>query len=386
MNIKKFIANNAQEALQIVKKDMGSEAVILRTRTLPASGEGGKKPIQKIEVTAAVDYDAPVSGHQNQNHFDPDSVLNKWQQMEIELKEIKEALLSADAGAILMPEVYFNKELKTRYINFKTFGLKSGIIRELMNECHEEGQKGKRSTSKLLQDSLSRVVSRININGNNKNNSGRKIASFIGPTGVGKTTTLAKLAAINAIKQGKKAALITLDTFRIAAVAQLQTYARIMGIPLEVAVSSVDLQKAIRKHSHCDFILIDTAGRSPNKDQDITELSNLFRIPEEIHHYLVLSATTQYQNLLNVDKRFGALPYKSYIFTKLDEIQDASSMINFLITQQKPVSYFTCGQQVPDDIEVASRRKLASLILSSMKKEAENRVNEVNKYGSGYRT
>jgi len=110
-------------------------------------------------------------------------------------------------------------------------------------------------------------------------------------------------------------------------VAQLQTYARIMGIPLEVAVSSVDLQKAIRKHSHCDFILIDTAGRSPNKDQDITELSNLFRIPEEIHHYLVLSATTQYQNLLNVDKRFGALPYKSYIFTKLDEIQDASLIL-----------------------------------------------------------
>ncbi len=385
MNIKKYIANNAREAIQIVKKEMGSEAVILRTRTLPALGEGENKSIRKIEVTAAVDYDAPVSGHQNQNHFDPDSVLKKWQYMEMELKEIKETLLSADAGAVLMPEVYFNKELKARYINFKTFGLKSNIIRELMNECHEDGQKGERSTSKLLQDSLSRVVSRININGNDKNNNGRKIVSFIGPTGVGKTTTLAKLAAINAIKQRKKAALITLDTFRIAAVAQLQTYARIMGIPLEVAVSSADLQKAIRKHSHCDFILIDTAGKSPNKDKDVTELKNLFRIPEEIHHYLVLSATTRYQNLLNADTRFGALPYKSYIFTKLDEIQDASSMVNFLLTRQKPVSYFTCGQQVPDDIEVASRRKLASLILSGMKKETENRINEVNRYGSGYR-
>jgi flagellar biosynthesis protein FlhF len=284
-----------------------------------------------------------------------------------------------------MPEIYFNKELRTRYTNFKTFGLRSDIIRELMNECHEKGQKGMTSASKLLQDSLSRVVSRINVNGNNKTTRGRKIVSFIGPTGVGKTTTLAKLAAINAIKQGKKAALITLDTFRIAAVAQLQTYARIMGIPLEVVVNSTDLQKAIHKHRHCDFILIDTAGRSPNKDQDITELRNFFRISEEIHHYLVLSATTRYQNLLNADKRFGVLPYKSYIFTKLDEIQDASSMVNFLITRQKPVSYFTFGQQVPDDIEVASRKKLAALILSGMKKKTENPINEVNRYGSGFR-
>ncbi|MBW1765906.1 MAG: flagellar biosynthesis protein FlhF [Deltaproteobacteria bacterium] len=385
MNIKKFIANNAQEAIQVVKKEMGPEAVILRTRTLHSSGEGGKRSVQKIEVTAAVDYEAPVYGYQNQKHLDPDSVLKKWQHMEMELKEIKETLLSADASAILMPEIYFNKELRTRYTNFKTFGLRSDIIRELMNECYEKGQKGVTSASKLLQDSLSRVVSRINVNGNNKTTRGRKIVSFIGPTGVGKTTTLAKLAAINAIKQGKKAALITLDTFRIAAVAQLQTYARIMGIPLEVVVNSTDLQKAIHKHRHCDFILIDTAGRSPNKDQDITELRNFFRISEEIHHYLVLSATTRYQNLLNADKRFGVLPYKSYIFTKLDEIQDASSMVNFLITRQKPVSYFTFGQQVPDDIEVASRKKLAALILSGMKKKTENPINEVNRYGSGFR-
>jgi flagellar biosynthesis protein FlhF len=159
-----------------------------------------------------------------------------------------------------------------------------------------------------------------------------------------------------------------------------------MGIPLEVAVNSADLQKAIRKHGHCDFIFIDTAGRSPNKDQDVNELRKLFKIPEQIHCFLVLSATTRYQNLLRADMRFGVLPVKSYIFTKLDETQDASSMINFLISRQKPISYFTTGQQVPDDIEIATRKKLASLILARMREMAQNATNEASNYGSGYRT
>ena len=380
MNIKKFIAPNTQAAIQMVKKEMGPDAVILKTSTLPGSGKGVGSG-SRVEVTAAVDYEAPEA-LQSKDHLKGDPLLKRWDFLEAEIREIKEALLSAEAGTTLMPDLYYDKMLSARYINFRTFGLRPDIIRSLMRECHERGENEIKTAPKLLQDSLSRVLSRISISREMKNPDDRRIFAFVGPTGVGKTTTLAKLAAVNAVKQGKKAALITVDNFRIAAVAQLQTYARIMGIPLEVAASKKDLKEAIAKHGDCDLILIDTAGSSPNSDQGMNELKDLFSISEEIHHYLVLSATTRYQDLLHTDKRFGALPFKSYIFTKLDEIHDASSMVNFLISRKKPVSYFTTGQQVPEDVEVASKKRMASLILTRMRYLTETQTDEVRTYGS----
>jgi len=227
------------------------------------------------------------------------------------------------------------------------------------------------------------VLRRIGIQGESGDRGRKRIVSFIGPTGVGKTTTLAKLAALSAVRQGRKTALITLDTFRVAAVAQLESYARIMGIPLEVAVNRGDLQKAIRKQGDCDTILIDTAGSSPNHAEALRELKNVLSIPEEIHSYLVLSATTRYEDLLHADRQFGSLPFASYIFTKLDETEDASSMINFLVSRKRPVSYFATGQQVPEDIESASKKRLASLLLTRVKRGLEKPAHEVNGYGSG---
>ena len=149
--------------------------------------------------------------------------------LEKDIRDIKEALLSADASSVLPPVLLMNNKLRKRYADFKTFGLNSEIIKELMvDDNHFPRQQGK-DPSSGLQDSLLKVLSKISITGFKKDGDGRRIFSFLGPTGVGKTTTLAKIAAMTAVKQGKKATLITLDTFRIAAVAQLQVYARIMG-------------------------------------------------------------------------------------------------------------------------------------------------------------
>ncbi len=367
MNIKKFVGRSTGEAIRMVKKEMGSEAVILRTRTLPVSEKDPGDRARVIEVTAAIDYDPDGENASTvSSHARLDEILNKWCDLEAELKELKSALLSADAGSTLRPEVYFNDSIRSRFANYRSFGLESEIISDLMTESRETGRKNPEPSPALLRESLAKVLARIDTAGGQKQDKKRKILSFIGPTGVGKTTTLAKLAATAAVQKGKKAALITLDTFRIAAVAQLESYARIMNIPLEVAVNRPDLRKAIGKHNDCDLVLIDTAGRSPNHDRAIAELREILNIPEKIYGYLVLSATEQYKNLLYADKGFGELPFESYIFTKLDETRDASSMINFLITRDKPVSYFTAGQQVPEDIEVASKKKLASLLLNRM--------------------
>lgn len=368
MNIKKFIAGNSQEALKMVKKEMGKDAVILKTKTLPPSGNTTDKSRRRVEVTAAIDYEAPVIARS-----DTISAQNGWSQVESELREIKDALLCADAESILKPEFFFNHKLRDRYRNFKKFGLKPEIIRALMDENQKISQGTQKSSSRLLKESLFKVLTSIKVD-EIANVRERKIYSFIGPTGAGKTTTLAKLAALSAIQRGQKSALITLDTFRIAAASQLETYARIMGLPLEIAVGPSDLSKSIQKHHDCDRIFIDTAGRSPNKDEDITELRKYFDIQEEIHHFLVLSATTQYRDMINIEERFRSLLFKSYIFTKLDETQDVSTMINFLISRQKPISYLTTGQQVPEDIEIASRKKLAAFLLAGMRVTSKNSI------------
>ena len=383
MNIKRYIASTAQEAVQMVKREMGPEAVILRTRTLYPSKENSEKNGGRIEVTAAVDYEAFQDAPPAKDHPELKEIIERYRCMEVELRDLKNTLMSVDAGAMLQPEIYYNRALRSRYVNFKNFGLRPEIISELMGEWCTNGREDKEGATGALQDSLSSVLRRIKVPSNQADTRGKRIVSFIGPTGVGKTTTLAKLAALSAIKQGKKAALITLDTFRVAAVAQLDTYARIMGIPLEVAANTTDIQKAIRKHRDCDSIMIDTAGWSPNQEGAILEMKNLLSVPEEIHCYLVLSATARYTNLLYADRQFGALPFSSYIFTKLDETEDVSSMINFLISRKRPVSYFATGQQVPEDIEAVSKKRVASLVLARMRKTAETTAHGVNDYVSG---
>ncbi len=370
MNIKKFVAENAQEALKMVKKEMGSDAVIIRTKTIardPSRGRGRKG----VEVTAAVDYEAAA-----EKPADRISSYGSFERLERDVRDIRDALFSSDAGSLLKPEYYFNRDMKERYNNYRTFGLNSENIMELMNDEDAGRLDAVRPNTDLLKESLIKVLNKIRIDPEEKSGGKRKIYSFIGPTGVGKTTTLAKLAALNAVQGGMKTALITLDTYRVAATAQLQTYSRIMDLPLEVAANNGELKDAIRKHSDCERIFIDTAGRSPNKNGDIAELKRLFNIDEDIHQFLVLNAGTQYRNMIGAEKRFGELSFRSVIFTKLDESEDHSAMINFLLTRQKPVSYFTAGQNVPEDIETATRKKLATFLLAGMRGTQNNSISE----------
>jgi flagellar biosynthesis protein FlhF len=195
-----------------------------------------------------------------------------------------------------------------------------------------------------------------------KKNSPRIIA-LVGPTGVGKTTTTAKLAAMYALNRGNKVALITMDIFRVGAVEQLKTYSRIMGIPLEVASTPKELEKAVEKYCQYDLIFIDTAGRSHKDKEKLDEMKNFLdnKIPIEI--FLCLAATTKDRELEEILKRFKIFAISKVVFTKIDESESLGNMVNLLMKDNLQVAYFTNGQRVPEDIEIATPAKLADLIL-----------------------
>ncbi|HKQ46536.1 MAG TPA: flagellar biosynthesis protein FlhF [Phycisphaerae bacterium] len=189
------------------------------------------------------------------------------------------------------------------------------------------------------------------------------IVALVGPTGVGKTTTLAKLAAHMKLREGRRVGLITIDTYRIAAVEQLKTYAQILQIPLIAVTTPGEIQEAAKRLHACDLILIDTAGRSPKDEPRIAELAELLAAirPDQVH--LVLSATSREETLREAAEKFAILSPGQVIFTKLDEAVGFGVIVNVLHNLNLRLSYLTTGQSVPDDIEVASARRVAQLIL-----------------------
>ena len=190
-----------------------------------------------------------------------------------------------------------------------------------------------------------------------------KVVALIGPTGVGKTTTLAKIAAKFVLEQGARVALITADTYRISAVEQLKTYSDILGLPLEIVYNPEALRNAIEKHKDKQLILIDTAGRSQYNEYQMKELSGLLSIDADIEKHLVMSATTKTSDGVELLENFSICQPDRVIFTKVDETGTHGIILNILHRRKVALSYITNGQSVPDDIEPASVERLAELLL-----------------------
>ena len=192
-----------------------------------------------------------------------------------------------------------------------------------------------------------------------------KFVFFIGPTGVGKTTTIAKIASKFKVEEKAKVAFVTSDTYRIAAVEQLRTYANILGIPMKVVYNEDDLVNTRKDFEDFDIVFVDTAGRShKNKNQrdDIENLINI--IPEsEREIYLVLSATTKYRDLITITEAYSEITNYNLIFTKLDETSTVGNIFNIRMFTNAPLSYATFGQDVPDDIERIDAQSIAKQLL-----------------------
>ena len=190
-----------------------------------------------------------------------------------------------------------------------------------------------------------------------------RVVALIGPTGVGKTTTIAKIAANLKLRQNKKVGLITIDTYRIGAVDQLRMYARIIDVPIKVVLTPVELKETVESMRDLDVVLIDTAGRCQNDQLKLTELKTFMDAasPDETH--LVLSSTTHHAHMLSAAEKFGALGVDRIILTKLDEAISFGVVLSVLRKVDASISYVTTGQDVPDDIEIGNGRRIAQMLL-----------------------
>lgn len=188
--------------------------------------------------------------------------------------------------------------------------------------------------------------------------------ALVGPTGVGKTTTLAKIAANYLLKYSHSIALITIDTYRIAAVEQLKVYGEIMRLPVDVVITPEQLEQAIARHRDKELILIDTAGRSPRDSYCIDELASFLPPHLEISKHLVLSAGSRENELLSTIERFNTLDISNTIFTKIDECTNHGILLNVQIQNSNPLSYVTNGQRVPEDLLEISPKIIAQLIMA----------------------
>jgi flagellar biosynthesis protein FlhF len=199
------------------------------------------------------------------------------------------------------------------------------------------------------------------------------VAMFIGPTGVGKTTTIAKIASQFSLIEHRKVAIVTADTYRMAATDQMRRYGDILGIPVHVVETPEDMEQALLRLGSHDLVLVDTAGRSPQHREHMRAMKELVEAtrPDEVH--LVISLTTKYMDVLQIVARFGIVPVNRVVLTKVDETRAYGLVLNLSMRFTMDVSYLTTGQQVPDDLEPADPARLARLVLSGYGAEQNGR-------------
>jgi flagellar biosynthesis protein FlhF len=398
--IKKFQANTETEAIMLAKEELGKDAIVMNIKTISPKGfyKIFKKPL--VEITAAVDDNASYKNEKpktapsypvQRKNTNPDIIyddepdqltfktsapaitepsaieakLNNLQSLleKQMLEKEKENQEKTDDKAeknnnLAFIQLVYNQlvtnEVDEKYAN--------QIIAEI--ECN---LKKDASLDNILASIYQKIILKlgqpktIELNVDQK----PKFIFFIGPTGVGKTTTIAKIASKFKVNEKAKVAFLTADTYRIAAVEQLRTYANILGVPLKVIYSPEEMKQARDEFSDYDIIFVDTAGRSHRSKEQRDDVETLINtIPEEEREiYLVLSATTKYVDLIKITEAYSEIVNYNLIFTKLDETSTIGNLLNIRMLTNAPLSYATFGQNVPDDISRVDAQNIAKQLL-----------------------
>ena len=385
MQIKIFQAHEMTKALSLIKQEFGPDAVILSARTLKKPRgllSYMRKPI--VEVTAATDTYYPQG--KKRAYLTKSETAYKYGSGQSGYKGVNKKM---DLPAQPYDESYglkhnLNPSVQRRFEQqsysgelrkLKRLMLKQGVGTDLAAKWLEELKRTlefkKPLNGKLLKRGIVRALSEMGATASKMENKPKKreIAAFVGPTGVGKTTTIAKLAALQAIKMRKTVALITLDNCRISATEHLKAYARVIGIPMGVASNIKELKTLVKKLYNRQLILIDTPGMSQKNENQINELRGMLEGISPIQTHLLMSATTNDSNLMDIWEKFKVIPIARLIFTKLDETTIFGNIVNQLCRSKISISHFTNGQEIPEDIEIASLEKLVNQMMGEAVEE-----------------
>ncbi len=242
----------------------------------------------------------------------------------------------------------------------KKQSVKEEFALRLVEGAHDLEELKMRMSENMRTSSM--FVNNITGKGSEYSRQSRRIIMLIGPTGVGKTTTVAKLAS-KAIKEGKKVAMMSIDTYKIGAAEQIRIYSRMMGIPLDIVSSVENLKWSVNRFSDRDILLIDTTGQNPGEKEYIKGLEKVYRIGLPIETQLLLSTSSDCDFLMHTYQHYKSLPIDYIAFTKTDEAVKFGSIYNLCCLYKKPVAYITTGQKVPGNIEFVDSKKLANLII-----------------------
>ncbi len=383
MKIKKFKARNFPEALRLVKQELSEHAIILASEE-----KKGLRPY--VEVTAAIDYElqsargesrfrgtdcvpnhaggesagrydggVPGFGSPRMQPLSDVSAKPDYRQYSGALYRSQGGKPANDGNPGQGTSLPFKKKVMLNYLRERS--IRDEFALRLCESAHDLDDIPRVMSADIRvanHDIFSAAHAR-----REDAVSGSRALMFLGPTGVGKTTTIAKLAA-RAIQNGRRVGIISLDTYRIGAIEQVRIYAKIMGIPLSIASNGKEFKNSLSTFAGTrDIIFIDTSGRNPYDDDYIREMLENVRIGFPLELHLLMSANYDDEFMVDTFRSYGKLPVDYLSITKIDESVRFGSLYNLLLIYQRPIAFLTTGQKVPDDIEPASEDRLVDLIL-----------------------
>ena len=394
MKLKKFIAPTLKEATEAMKEELGDSAIILHTKKNEATDEEG----ENYEVTVGIDnnpyeinekvidnnkisdlatldnlkkiaekFQSSREEKSSENKVSTDKNSDDLASLKNELDSVKDTLdeIADRLKSDRIPEM--PKQLRDAFNLLVENEVNEGIARDLIFEVSGMMSFFENVEEAVVLNILHKKISERIITAPpvKISDSNSKIITFVGTTGVGKTTTICKIAAVCKYFNHYNVAIISVDTYRLAAIDQLKIFTEIANIPLEVAYSIDELNEMIAKHQDKQIIFIDTVGRSPKQEEHIKEIKNFIQSTSSHEVHLILSATSSLSVMKETVKQFGQVMPNRLIISKIDEAVNYGNILNIIDYTKLPLSYFTTGQVIPDDIDAADKNKIAGLILKS---------------------
>lgn len=411
MIIKKFLGKTEEEAMEAARKELGSGVVVMNVRTVKKKGIAGIFGAKQIEVTVALEEEGgavrparkdTVRSEQEAVQLerkvqDAQAAVNVMsessQNIEKKLDSLQTLLVSRfrqeedaraeqaqqdeaaaeeekESGAAAQDKEPTEQEKFVRLL-YNTM-LENEVEERYANQIIDEADKNRKPNlpfDYILANVYQKMILKFGkADGITPAENGPKTLIFMGPTGVGKTTTIAKIASHFAVEEKKKIAMLTADTFRIAAAEQLRTYANILEVPFRVIYTEEELKTAISDFRDYDYIFVDTTGHSHQNEELLEKMKKLLATAAEAGEsqaFLVLSTTTKYRDLQRISSSYKEIADYQLILTKLDETSTLGSLLNLKLFTDADIAYVTCGQNVPDDIEQFNPQKAVKQLLST---------------------